>query len=582
MPEINPFDEIESLGENSQPFLAETDQFEDLMSDYLDSLSDLEVGQLAKATVIEVKKDYVLLDVGDKAEGIANLKEFLDYKGNVTVQSGDQVEVVVESRDQESGQLNVSYRKARQRLEWNRIVEAFEKGHSVHGHIVRALKNGVLVDAGIPCFLPASQLDLARVEDLQSFVGQDVECYVIDVDRQRRRGVLSRRKLLSEEQDRKREEFLNNLQEGATVEARVKSVLDFGVFVDMGGMDGLIPREEVAWEKRVNPAEILKVGVRYKFKVMSIDREKNRVTLSRRQTKADPWQKIEEDYTLDLEVRGNVVNLTNNCAYVLLADGIEGRIHRDNLSWNPNVKKPSDILKKGGEVAALVLGYDREKRLLELGLKQMKSDPWSDIDQRFPIKSRHSVTVADVVSFGAFVQLDDNTKGLIHVSDMSYDKALKDPKQFLKVGDEVEAVVLKIDKEARRINFGMKQLDEDPFVAYTKKHPTGTIVTGIVRSVTGYGAFIELAPNLEGLIHVTQWSKDKLETLEGVVAPGDEVTAKILKIEKGIKKISLSRRTILLEEERSEVEKYKKGGAGTGVKATTSLGSLLKDLDLNN
>jgi small subunit ribosomal protein S1 len=297
MPEFNPLDEMHSLGDSSTLFApsTESDQFEDLMSDYLDSLSELEVGQLAKATVIEIKKDYVLLDVGDKAEGIASLKEFWDFRGNMTVHPGDQVEVVVESRDQDSGQLNVSYRKARQRVEWNRIVEAFEKGHTVHGHVVRALKNGVLVDAGVPCFLPASQLDLARVEDLQSFVGQDVECYVIDVDRQRRRGVLSRRKLLTEEQGRKRDEFMAELGDGATVEGKVKSVLDFGVFVDMGNMDGLVPREEIAWEKRVNPAEVLKPGVRYKFKVISVDRDKNRVTLSRRQTKPDPWQKIEND-----------------------------------------------------------------------------------------------------------------------------------------------------------------------------------------------------------------------------------------------------------------------------------------------
>jgi len=277
-----------------------------------------------------------------------------------------------------------------------------------------------------------------------------------------------------------------------------------------------------------------------------------------------------------------VVNLTNNCAYVLLADGIEGRIHRDNLSWNPAIKKPSDLLKKNEEVQAQVLSYDREKRLLELGLKQLKADPWGDIERRFPIKSRHTVQVADVVSFGAFVQLDENTKGLIHISDMSYDKSFKDPKQLLKVNDEVEVVVLKIDKEARRINFGIKQLDEDPFISYAKKHPVGSIVTGKIKNVTSFGAFVELAPNVEGLVHVSQWSKEKMDSLEGAVKPDEEVTAKVLKIEKSIKKISLSRRSLLIDEERTEVEKYKKGGSGTDVKATTSLGSLLKDLELKN
>jgi len=578
MAAMNPHDEeLESAFDQALTG-TDADQFDDLMADYLDSMSELEVGQLATATIVEIKKDSVLLDVGDKAEGVAPLKEFQNYKGELSVQPGDQVEVVIESRDSDTGLLNVSYRKARQRVEWNRIVEAFEKGQTVHGHVTRALKNGVLVDAGVPCFLPASQVDLQRVENLETLVGQEVECYVIDVDRQRRRGVLSRRRLLQEDQKRKRTEILDQLQEGATVEGKVKSVLEFGVFVDLGGVDGLVPREEVAWEKRVNLAETLKQGTRYKFKVVSIDRERERVTLSRKQLKADPWAKIADDYPVELTVRGNVINLTNNCAYVQLADGIEGRIHRDNLSWNPNVKKPSDVLKKGDEVQVSVLGYDLEKRLLDLGLKQMGQDPWDNIEERFPLKSKHTVKISDLVSFGAFVQLDENTKGLIHVSDMSYDRNFRDPKQLVKVGDEVEAIVLKIDKDARRINFGMKQMEQDPFDSFIRKHPSGTVVAGKVKNVTSFGAFVELAPLVEGLLHVSQWGREKVENLESVVKPGDEVTAKIIKVEKGIKKISLSRRAHVQDEERREVEQYKQSGP---VKATTSLGSLLKDLKID-
>jgi small subunit ribosomal protein S1 len=578
MPETNQSDETFEPIDPASLTGTDADQFEDLMSDYLDSMSELEVGQLAKATVVEIRKDQVLLDVGDKAEGVADLKEFTDFKGNLTVQPGQEIEVVIESRDSDTGQVNVSYRKARQRVEWNRVIEAFEKGQTVHGHVIRALKNGVLVDAGVPCFLPASQLDVNRVENLESFVGQDVECYVIDVDRQRRRGVLSRRRLLAEEQKKKRAELLAGLEEGATIEGRVKSILDFGVFVDHGGVDGLVPREEVAWEKRVNIPDVLKQGTRYKFKIMSIDRERERITLSRRQLKPDPWLKIENDYPRSLNVKGSVTNLTNNCAYVLLADGVEGRIHRNNLSWNPSVKKPSDMLKKNDEVQATVLDYDNDKRLLELGIKQLSDDPWQNIDERFPVKSRHTVKIADVVSFGAFVQLDDNTKGLIHVSDMSYDRNFKDPKQLVKVGDEVDVVVLKIDKEARRINFGMKQLEEDPFTAFVKKHPNGSVVTGKVKSVAGFGAFVELAPHVEGLLHISQWAQEKTDSLENVVKPGDEITAKIIKVEKPIKKISLSRRAHIHDEERKEVEQYKKPST---VKATTSLGSLLKDLKID-
>lgn len=567
----NPFDQAFDNG-------GEMEQFDDLMSNYLDSMSDLEVGQLAKATVVEIGKDTVLLDVGDKAEGVCAVKEFQDFRGNMLVHPGDEVEVVIESRDSDTGQVNVSYRKARQRAEWSRVVEAFEKGQTVFGHVTRALKNGVIVDVGIPCFLPASQIGLNRIDNLESLVGEPMECYIIDLDRQRRRGVLSRRRLLAEEQTKKRSELLTSLEEGQTVEGRVKSVVEFGVFVDLGAIDGLVPREEVAWEKRVNVAEALKVDQRYKFKILSVDRERGRVTLSKRQLKPDPWLTIENDYPVDLKVNGTVTNLTNNCAYLVLADGIEGRIHRDNLSWLPSVKKPSDLLKKNQEVEALVLGYDKDKRLLELSLKQMTEDPWADIDSRFPVKSKHTVTISDVVSFGAFAKVDDYTKGLIHVTDMTHDRSIKDPRKVVKPGDEVEVVVTKIDKKNRRLNFGMKQLQEDPFSAYIKEHPQGTTVTGTVKNVSGFGAFVELAPLVEGLLHVSQWGREKVENLESVVKPGDEVQTKITKIEKKERKISLSRRALLQDEERKVVEQYKKTDGASS--ANTNLGSLLKGLDI--
>lgn len=556
----------------------EMEQFDNLMSNYLDSMSDLEVGQLAKATIVEIGKDHVLLDVGDKAEGICSVKEFHDFKGNLLAHPGEEVEVVIESRDSSSGQVNVSFRKARQRAEWSRVVEAFEKGSTVYGHVTRALKNGVLVDVGIPCFLPGSQINLTRVDNLESLVGETMECYIIDLDRQRRRGVLSRRRLLTEELNKKREETLATMAEGDEVEGRVKSVVEFGVFVDLGSLDGLVPREDVAWEKRVNVADALKKDQRYKFKVLSIDKERGRVTLSRRQLKPDPWLTIENDYPLELTVNGTVTNLTNNCAYVLLADGIEGRVHRDNLSWLPSVKKPSDVVKKGDEVQATVLAYDKDKRLLDLGLKQLSNDPWNDIEERFPVNSKHTVTISDVVSFGAFARIDEYTKGLVHLSDMTHDRSVKDPRKLVKVGDEVEVIVTRIDQKNRRLNFGMKQLQENPFTAYTKANPQGSVVTGTVKNISSFGAFIELAPLVEGLLHVSQWGREKIDSLESVLKPGDEVTVKILKIEKKEQKINLSRRAMLQDEERKIVDQYKKTDGS--VKANTNLGSLLKGLDI--
>ncbi|MCX7717960.1 MAG: S1 RNA-binding domain-containing protein [Candidatus Sumerlaeaceae bacterium] len=550
--------------------------FDSMMSNYLDGVGELTIGQVVEARVVEVKKDYVMLDVGDKAEGIVDVKEFMDFRGNVKIGVGDKVSVVLKGRDSDTGQILVSYKQAQQRVQWERIVEAHKNGTVVAGIVTRALAKGVLVDCGVPCFLPASQLDTGRVEDLSKYVGQDVECYVIEIDEGRKRAVLSRRRLLAEEAKRKREEVLASLEPDQIVTGKVKSIVDFGVFVDLGGVDALVPREEIAWEKKFEVADLLKPGYNYKFKVISVDRDRGRVSLSRRQTKPDPWEKIEHTHPVDSVVQGTVTNMTFISAYVLLDDHIEGRIHRDNLSWSLSFKKPSDVLKVGDRIKAKVLGYEKEKRLLELGLKQISSNPWADMEQRYPVGSRQKVKVLEIVQYGAFVELDENTKGLIHVSDMSYDRGFKDPKTLVTVGEEIEAVVLKIDPEQQRINLGIKQLEEDPFEAYVRAHPVNSVVTGTIKSVAAFGVFVELAPRVEGLIHKTQWSRERVESLEGVAKVGEQVTAKVIKIEKKDGKISLSRRAYLQDEERREVEAYTKQPKD----ATTSLGSLIKNLNI--
>lgn len=568
----------ESADEANELSNGEMEQFDNLLSDYL-STSELEIGRVTKAMVIDVQKDNVLLDIGDKAEGIAPVSEFTDFEGNITVKSGDEVEVVVEGRDSGSGQVRVSYRKARHRVEWTRIVEAFENNHPVKGRVVRALKSGVLVDVGMPCFLPGSQIDFYRVDKLDALVGEVFEVYVVDIDRQRRRGVLSRRKLLIEDQERKKNEKVASLEEGQIVEGKVKNVCQFGVFVDLDGVDGLVPREEVAWERRVNIPTTLKAGETYSFKVITVDRERGRISLSYRQTKDDPWLKIEEAYSKGDIIDAKVTNLTNNCAYVVLNDGTEGRILLENLIWNPGHRKPSDLLTKNGDVKAVVLDYDQTRRLLELGAKQLTEDPWSKIEERFPLKSKHSLTVVQLADYGAFVKLDDNIRGLIHISDLTHDRAVKKPNDLLKKGDTVEAIVLKIDKENHRINFGMKQLEENPFSAYTKNIKSGSLVNGTVKEVTKAGLVIELAKQVEGFLPIGQWSRERIETLDGVVKVGDEISdLKVTKVDKKPRKIVLSRRAHLQDEERKVVDQFNKKSGNS--KATTSLGSLLKGLDI--
>lgn len=549
--------------------------FEELLESYLAEAPQLEVGKLTQARVVSINKDYVMLDVGDKAEGIVSIAEFTDFRGNVSVQVGDVVEVVIKGRDSETGHVLVSREQAKRRENWQRLAEAAEKHYPVHGFVTKVIpKKGLLVDVGVQAFMPASQVDLRPVEDLKEFLGQEVDAYVLDLDQGRGRVVLSRRKLLEEEAAKKRDAILASLEEGATITGKVKSHTEFGVFVDLGGVDALVPREELAWERRVDPTETLRLGYNYKFKVLKVDRDRHRVTLSRRQLKPDPWSRIEEDYPLDLVVKAKVTDLTAFTAYVTLESGIEGRIRRDQLSWALTVRRPSDILQVGDEVKAVVIGYDKDKRQLDLSLKQVTADPWSEIDQKYPVGTRLKVKVLDVVPYGAFVQLDEATKGLIHVSDMSYEKNFRDPKKLVKPGDEIEAVVVKIDPAKRQINLGLKQLEDDPFEVFVAQHPVGSVVTGKVKSVTSFGAFLELAPRVEGLLHVSQWGPERLEKLEDVVKPGEEVTAKIVKVDHDQRKISLSRRQYLQDQERKAVEQYNEGP----VDATIRLGDLLKNL----
>jgi small subunit ribosomal protein S1 len=556
----------------------EEEDFEQLLEEYLSDTPHVEKGKITEARVVAITKEYVMVDVGDKAEGIVKISEFQDYRGNLSVKEGDVVEVYVQGRDPETGHVIVSRERARRQAAWQQVAEAAEKKYPVHGFVVKAVPNkGLIVDIGVSAFMPASHVDLRPVEDLASFVGQEIDAYILSVDKERGRISVSRRKLLEEEAAKKRAEILASLEDGATITGKVKNHTEFGVFVDLGGIDALVPREELAWEKRIDPAETLRLGYTYKFKILKVDRERERVTLSRRQLKPDPWSKIEDDYPLELVVRGKVTDITPSTAYVVLDSGIEGRIRREHLSWALTVRRPSDILKVGDEVKAVVIGYDKAKRLLELSLKQVTEDPWQHVEKKYPVGSRVKAKVLDVVNYGAFVQLDETTKGLIHVSDMSYDKKQRDPKKFLKSGDEIEAVVLKIDTENRRINLGIKQLEDDPFELFLNQHPVGSVVTGKVRSIAKFGVFVELAPKVDGLLHISEWAKERIEDLSSVVNVGDEVTAKIIKADHENREISLSRKQYLRDQERKEIEEYREQGP---VDTTIRLGDLLKGFGL--
>jgi small subunit ribosomal protein S1 len=540
---------------------------------------DQQVGQLVQATVVAIIDDgTVLLDIGDKAEGVAPIKEFQNFKGELEIQVGDLVEVVIERRNDQE-QIPVSRRKARLAQDLNVLQAAMDNGITVPCMVEKVVNKGlqVSVGGGVQCFLPASQVSLTRNEDLQKYVGQELEVHVTEVDHKRRRGVVSRRKVLQEQQDAARKEFLEALQEGEFREGRVKNVAAFGVFVDLGPIDGLVPREEVAWERNVKMDEVLKPGTRYKFKVLQVDRERGRITLSRRQTKADPWDTIETEYPVGSTVTGKITNLNPKMAFVALGDGTDGKILTENLSWLPTVRRPSDVVQVGDEIQAVVLDHDRDRRTINLGLKQIETDPWSTVAERYPKGSRQTGTVTDFVDFGMFVTLDPAVKGLVHVSDLSHDNSIRDPKKAYTKGQEVEVVVLKIDRENRKIALGIKQLEDDPFELYINNNPQNSVVTGVVKEVRDVLVIVELARLVEGRLHVSEWDRERHDKLTGLVKVGDELTAKILKVEKKERRIALSRKKMLLEEERKAIDQYKKAGP---VKATTSLGALMRGLTI--
>jgi len=551
-------------------------EFDQLLDQYLDKIHDFTLGEIVEAEIVDVKATYVLVDVGDKAEGIIDIEEFVDPQGEIRVAVGDRIPVQIQGRETETGQVTVSYRRAMSEMTWHRIDEAIRRRTPVSGRVVQTVKSGLIVDIGVPAFMPASQIDTSRVENLADWVTREVEAYVIDLDRERRRVVLSRRRLIQEDQERKRRRILESLEPGQERVVRIKKILEFGAFADLGGIDGLIPREEVSWERGSDPKEYLKEGRDLKVRVLSVDRETGRVALSRKRARPDPWEKIEEKYPVQSVVKGKVVGLADFGAFVSLEEGVRGMIHASDLSWASGLKKVQDFLQIGDAVKAVVLDLDKERHRMALGLKQVSQDPWLEIEEKFAPNTVVKGTVTSVTTYGAFIRLTDEIEGLIHVSDMTWEKKPKTPSHYVKVGDEVEAVVIRTDRERRRINLGFKQMAKSPFERFLEGHRVGSVVHGEVTSLTPYGAFVQLAPEIEGMIHISQLDAERLEKPEDAVKVGETVEAKILRIDHENQKIALSRKAYMKEQESREVAAYTQKITTGGL----NMGELLRGLNI--
>ena len=558
-----------------QPEEKEMEAFDELIDSYLSAISEHKVDSVISVPIIDIQSEHILVDLGDKAEGLIKIEEFQDTQGKITAAVGDQIDVLIIDREEETGLIIVSHREARQRGAWKRISEAHEQHLPVSGRVSRAIGKGagLLVDVGIECFLPASQIAERRESNIESWIGQEIDALVISIDARKRRVVLSRRQLIEETKRRMLEQALATIHEGDLIKATVQAVQNFGAFLSTETIDVFMPREEISWDRAASPSSILSVGSTLETKVVQIDHETGRVRVSRKALCEDPWKTAAQKYPEGKQVQGEVVSVTRYGAFVRIEEGLTGMIHVSDLTWNKGEQRVEEHVKEGDTVSAVILSIDTQKRRMALGLKQMVEDPWIEAERQFPKGSKVKAKVTSLATFGAFVQLTDNIDGLIHISDFSWETRIKHPQEVLSVGQEVEAQVLKTDRNTRRISLGLKQLTDSPATRFFRDHKVGSIVEGEVARMIPMGVFINLAPHVDGFMHVSQIAEERIEKPENVFKVGDKVRCKISRIDRGSNKISLSRKDLLQEEQAQAVKQFKADPKSKGV---MKLGELLQ------
>ena len=488
--------------------LPRRDETEDFQTLYEESLRTVEEGQIVKGTVIDITPDHVTVDVGYKCEGQIPIQEFLKRDKKVGVKIGDRVDVLLERKESEEGLLILSKEKADKVNVWREISRSCREGEVIEGEIVSKVKGGLSVDiGGILGFLPGSQIDLKPVRNLDALMGKRLKFKVIKFNRKRNNIVLSRRTLLEEERKLLREGTLKNIQEGSIVEGTVKSLTDYGAFIDLGGMDGLLHITDIAWGRIGHPSEKLSVGGRIKVKVLHFDREKEKVSLGLKQALPDPWNSVSEKYPVGSRIKGKVVNVTDYGVFVELEEGIEGLVHISELTWSKKMKHPSKIVHIGDTIEVMVLDCDPAKRRISLGMKQIEPNPWAVIEEKYPVGTKVVGRVKTITDFGIFIGFEEGVDGLVHVSEMSWTKKIKHPSELYKKGQEVEAAVLNIDTKNERFSLGIKQLTPDPWKEVARRYRKGEVVTGKITNLTDFGAFVELEEGIEGLVHVSEISR---------------------------------------------------------------------------
>jgi small subunit ribosomal protein S1 len=547
---------------------------EDFQTLYEESLKTLEEGQILRGIVVDITPDHVTVDVGYKSEGQIPMQEFLKRDKKVDVKIGDRIVVLLEKMESEEGLLTLSKEKADKIKVWKEISRSCREGEVIEGEIVGKVKGGLSVDIGhIQAFLPGSQIDLKPIRNLDALVGQRLRFKVIKFNRKRNNIVLSRRVLLDEERRQLREETLKVLKEGDVVEGMVKNLTDYGAFIDLGGMDGLLHITDISWGRIGHPSEKLSIGDRIKVKVLHFDREKEKVSLGLKQAIPDPWETVPRRYPVGSRLKGKVINVTDYGVFIELEDGVEGLVHISELTWNKKMKHPSKVAHIGDTVEVMVLDCDPAKRRISLGMKQIEPNPWALIEEKYPVGTKVVGRVKTVTDFGIFIGFDEGVDGLVHVSEMSWTKKIKHPNELYKKGQEVEAVVLNIDRRNERFSLGIKQLTPDPWKDVARRYRKGEVVSGKVTNVTDFGAFVELEEGIEGLVHVSEISREKVEKPSDALKVGDTVSAMVLHIDPHDRRIGLSIKGLKERAEKAEIEKYI-SNQGSGA---PSLGELIQE-----
>jgi small subunit ribosomal protein S1 len=538
------------------------------------SESDIKEGEVTKGRVISVDDDNVTIDVGFKSEGLVPTWEFMEEDGTLLIKAGDIVGVLVEEAEDQNGLIVLSKEKADRLLVWDDISNAYKADEPVEGTVVARVKGGLAVDIGVKAFLPGSQVDLRPVRNLEHVVGQKLKFKIIKFNTRRGNIVLSRRALLETERQKMRTATLETLAPGQIVDGVIKNLTDYGAFIDLGGIDGLLHVTDMSWGRVNHPSELFQVGDEIKVKVLKFDPDSERVSLGLKQIQPDPWIDASMRYPIGKRLKGKVVSLAEYGAFVELEPGIEGLIHVSEMSWTKRIKHPSKVLSVGDEAEAVVLDVDERDRKISLGMKQIEPNPWSVIEESYPVGTKVQGQVRNITNFGVFIGLDEGIDGLVHVSDISWTEQIKHPSEKFKKGDEVEAVVLKIDKENEKFSLGIKQLEPNPWEEILKKYSAGSEVTGEVTNVADFGAFVKLEEGIEGLIYSSELATERVENPAEVVQAGQQVTALVTKVDPMEQKISLSIRALTDKEQRQTLKRV---AAQQAASQTTTLGDLLAE-----